>query len=137
MSDLEALRDSQVYSCISCFDENSYDFVGRGVELSNGVEAPFVRYLKRRQLVDVVFYSSDEVGGVMGDLERVRELLSEEGFDSRLSITSVDNADPIEEVSLGGDYYFDSGSDIGNVEDGLDWIIRPDFDDLELVYRKD
>jgi len=137
MSGLKAVRDSQVYSCVSGFDKNSYDFVGRQVELVNGVEAPFVRYLKRRQLVDVVFYSSEEVGGVMGDLERVRELLSEEGFDSRLSIVSVDNADPVEDVSLGGDYYFDSGSDFEDVEAGLGWIIESSFDDLELVYRKD
>lgn len=131
-----SFRDWQVYSCVKDFHKDSYDFVGRDMKLENGVSAPFLRYRGQNNLVDVVFFSSDSYEDVMEEVNSVRDLLEDEAFEYRLSVTVTSNAIPGENVRMGGDCYIDSSSDFNEVAANLDSIFASDFSDLDLLYRK-
>jgi hypothetical protein len=72
----------------------------------------------------------------MDDLEDVRDLLEDEAFVSRLSVTVLDDARKGEEVCLEGNYRFDSSSDMEIVKANMDSIVAYDFDNLNRIQRK-
>lgn len=137
MGDKGSFRDWQIYSSLTDFHKDSYDFIGRCLELENGVSAPFLRYRDQNNLVEVFFYSEEGYEDVMDDLRSVRSLLDSEAFDPRLNVTSTDNTIKDEDVSLGGDYYFDASSDMEKVSANLDSIVASNIDELDLIYRID
>lgn len=142
MRDWEEARDWEVAEAISDLGEDSYDAVFRDLWLKNGVKLDFFRYRIESYEVETRFYHSEEKEvdreEVMGSLTEARDLLDENGFRTRMAITTPESIRRGYDAELEGNYFIDPESDRLTLEADIRSII-PDygFSGLDRIQWKD
>lgn len=142
MGDWERVRDWEVAEAVSDLGEDSYDAVFRDLWLKNGVKLDFFRYRSENYEVETRFYHSEEKGvkrdEVMDALTNARDLLNDNGFRTRMAITTPESIRTSYDAELKGNYFIDPESDRESLKADIDSLI-PDyrFQDLERIEWKD
>lgn len=141
MKEWEKVRDWEIAEAVSDLEQDSYDFVGRDIWLSNsqdeeGYKADFLRYRRENYMVEAIWFYSDEKNvsrdEVMETLRGTGNILESESFVPRLGISSTESEKPGYEAEVEGNHFFDYDADQETIIRDLECITAEGLDSDSL-----
>ncbi|MFQ3275530.1 MAG: hypothetical protein ACI9LV_000891 [Candidatus Nanohaloarchaea archaeon] len=127
MGEWEDVRDWEIAEAVSDLGKDSYDAVCRDLWMKNGVKLDFFRYRSESREVETRFYHSEEAEvdreEVMNALAEARDFLDENGFRTRMAITTPESIRKSYDAELEGNYFIDPESEEKTIKADIESLL--------------